>query len=99
MQERPGSDDSLAYSLASHRELILSLLDVVEARSVGEVGAAAGSFAAELLRWAEGSGARITAIDNAPTAELRSLAESRPELNLVEAMSIDALPVIEPSDV
>src|SRR5439155_759522 len=44
-------------------------------------------------------GARITAIDTAPTTELRALAESRPEFNLVEAMSIDALPVIEPSDV
>lgn len=93
------NETGLEYSLASLREVIFPLLDLVGARSVVEVGAAAGSFTAELLGWSDTGGAEITAVDSAPTPELRALAARDSRLRLVEAMSVDALPALAPADV
>lgn len=88
----------LQYSLASLGELVFAALDIVRPSSIVEIGAAEGDFTAELLTWAGSHGAYISAIDSAPSSRLKALAANRPELRLVEAMSIDALPAMEGSD-
>ena len=60
-------------------------------RSVVEVGAYAGDLTGLLLQWAEGSGARVAAIDPAPKAKLEQLAAQRADLELVRATSHEAL--------
>ena len=89
----------IEYSLASLCEVVFPLLDLVGAQSVVEVGAAAGSFTAELLEWSDAGRVQITAVDSAPTPELRALAARDARLRLVEAMSVEALPKLDPSDV
>lgn len=78
-------------SLAHTAELSLPCLDAAGARSVAEVGAYAGDFTRVLVDWAARSGARVTAIDPAPQPDLVALAGARPELELVQATSLEAL--------
>jgi hypothetical protein len=86
-------------SLATVRELVLQLLDVVSTSSVVEVGAFRGELTAELLGWAAARGARVSAIDPTPAPELLELARARPELELIRATSLEALPRIALPDV
>lgn len=78
-------------SLAHTAELSLPCLDAAGVRSVAEVGAYAGDFTRVLVDWAARSGARVTAIDPAPQPDLVALAGARPELELVQATSLEAL--------
>jgi SAM-dependent methyltransferase len=82
-------------SLATVKELVIGLLDVVAASSVVEIGAFRGQFTAELLA----HGTRVIAVDPQPAPELAALAEAHPELELVRATSLDALPSLAPADV
>jgi hypothetical protein len=86
-------------SMATVKELLLRLLDVVSASSVVEVGAFRGELTIELLGWAAGTDARVVAIDPTPAPELLELARARPELELIRATSLDALPRLAPPDV
>jgi Methyltransferase domain len=79
------------FTLLPFARIVLRLLDAVGAKSVVEVGADRGDFTAELLRWAEGSGAKITAIDPEPAAELAELDSRHPELNLIREPNPEAL--------
>jgi len=56
-----------------------------------EIGAYRGELTALLLDWAAGSGAAITAVEPDPPAELLELGEARPELELLEETSEEAL--------
>jgi len=79
------------HSLANAFEVVVPLLDTVDARFVIEVGAYAGDLTRELLAWADRRGATIAAIDPTPEPELEELARQRPDLELVRARSHDAL--------
>jgi Methyltransferase domain len=79
------------HSLINDVELITACLDGSGARSVVEVGAYAGDLTRLLLDWAEGSGARVWAIDPEPQPELLQLDEARPDLELIRATSLEAL--------
>ena len=79
------------YSLSNVRELLLACLEARGARTVLEIGAYEGDLTADLLDWAEGSGAHVAGIDPLPPAKLRELAAARPELELIEATSHDHL--------
>jgi hypothetical protein len=79
------------FTLLPFAGIVLRVLDAVGAKSVAEVGADRGDFTAELLRWAEGSGAKITAIDPEPAAELAELSSRHRELNLIRESSPEAL--------
>jgi Methyltransferase domain len=79
------------FTLLPFARIVLGLLDAVGAKSVIEVGADRGDFTAELLRWAKGSGAKITAIDPEPATELAELESRHGELNLVREPSPEAL--------
>lgn len=65
-----------------------------------EVGAYRGELTLELTGWAAGvdAGARITAIDPQPMDDLRELAAGLPALELVNEVSLDALPRLAPAD-
>jgi precorrin-6B methylase 2 len=78
-------------SLANVAEIILALLDAAAARSVVEIGAFRGELTRDLLDWAEGHGARVAAVDPAPSAELLELARQHPELDLIRETSFEAL--------
>jgi hypothetical protein len=78
-------------SLVNDAEVLIACLDAAGPRSVVEVGAYAGDLTRLLLQWAEGSGARVAAIDPAPKAELEELAAKRADLELVRATSHEAL--------
>jgi Methyltransferase domain len=82
---------SWGHSLANLLEIVFPLLDAVEARSVVEVGAYAGDLTRELLGWAKGAGASVSAIDPAPQPELIQLAERHTELELIRKTSHEAL--------
>lgn len=88
----------LGVSLINVAEVMLPCLDAVGARSVIEVGAYAGDLTALLLEWAEGSEARIVAIDPSPQPELAALDEARADLQLVRDTSLHALGRIELPD-
>jgi hypothetical protein len=86
-----GTDAPNPFSLAYFGEILFPCLEAVSARSVMEVGAYRGDFTGELLDWAQGAGASVTAVDPEPPPELLRLAERRPELKLIEQESHRAL--------
>jgi hypothetical protein len=92
----PYSNDPQRWgvSLAQSAEIMLPCLDAAGARSVVEVGAFAGDLTRVLVDWAAGAKARIGAIDPAPQQGLVALARERPELELIRATSLAALPRI-----
>jgi hypothetical protein len=61
-----GDPDENAGSLANLAEIVLACLDAVGARSVVEVGAYRGKLTTELMKWAEGVGGHVVAIDPVP---------------------------------
>lgn len=79
------------YSLANNRELVFACLDAAGARSVVEIGAEHGLFTRELLAWAGGGDAAVTAIDPSPHEMLVELAAGEPRLELIERTSTEAL--------
>jgi predicted O-methyltransferase YrrM len=90
--------DRTGSSLRNLVDVVFPCLDAVGARSVIEIGASHGDFTSELLDWATASGARVTAVEPAPAAELLELAERRPELELVRETSQEALRRLTPRD-
>src|SRR4051794_37275161 len=87
----PTDPDENAASIVNAAELVYGALDAAGARSVAEIGAFHGKSTRELLGWAERSGARVMAIDPTPEPALRELAGERPDLELIESTSIEAL--------
>ena len=89
----PGVTDpgGWGYSLANLTELMFPCLEAIETKSVVEIGAYRGELTRELLGWATGSGARVTAVDPEPPPQLLKLADEQPELELVRQTSHDAL--------
>jgi hypothetical protein len=79
-------------SMAQSAELMLPCLDAVGARSVAEVGAFAGDLTRVLVAWADGAGARVTAIDPAPQPGLEALEREHDKVELVRRTSLAALP-------
>jgi hypothetical protein len=73
---------------------MLPCLDAAGVRSIVEVGAFAGDLTRVLVEWAEGSGARVAAVDPSPQPGLVKLAEERPGLELIRETSLAALPVL-----
>ena len=67
----PTDPDENAASIVNAAELLFACLDAAGARSVAEVGAFHGKSTRELLGWAEGSGARVVAIDPTPEPALQ----------------------------
>jgi hypothetical protein len=88
----------LLHSLAEFRELIVSCLDLVEAKTVVEIGGEDGTFTRELATWAQSHGAKVWCVDPAPSAGLVALGDAEPALTLVGERSLDALPHLEPAD-
>ncbi len=86
-----GAPQDWDFTLLPFAALILRLLDAVGPEAVLEIGADKGDFTAELLDWAESSGAAVTAVDPEPAAELLALAERRSELRLIRRPSPEAL--------
>ncbi len=78
-------------SLINNGELLTACLDIASPRSVIEIGAYAGDVSTFLLKWAEPSGARLWAVDPSPQDELVALADERPDLQLVQETSHQAL--------
>src|SRR3954470_527081 len=87
----PTDPDENAASIVNLRELLFACLEAVGAKTVVEVGAFHGKSTRELLEWAAGSEARLVAVDPTPAVELRELAASRSDLELIERTSIEAL--------
>lgn len=88
----------LIHSLAEFRSLIFQCLGLVEPRSIVEVGSEEGTFTRELLHWARDHGATVTAVEPLLTPAVTELAESWPELRLVQEHSPQALEQLEPAD-
>ena len=84
--------DLWGTSMAQSAELMLPCLDAAGVRSIVEVGAFAGDLTRVLVDWAEPAGARVTAVDPAPQDGLVALAREQPELELIRATSLAALP-------
>ncbi len=83
--------DQTGSSLRNLAEVIVACLEAAGADSVLEIGASHGDFTAELLDWADGASAKVTAVEPDPPPELLALAERRPELELVRESSHEAL--------
>ena len=88
----------LLYSLAEFRELAFQCLDVVEARSVVEIGGEGGTFTSELLAWAEARDGKVRCIDPAPSDALVKMIDASPGAELVRSRSTDALAGMELAD-
>ena len=87
--------DRTGSSLTNLVDVVFPCLEAVGASAVVEVGASHGDFTSELLAWASGAEAKVTAVEPAPEPELLALAERHPELELVRETSHDALGRIE----
>jgi hypothetical protein len=83
--------DEAGYSLGNFFEIWSACFDAAGASTVIEVGAERGRLTQELLKWAGPGGARVTAIEPAPISDLLELVEERPELEVVEETSLEAL--------
>jgi hypothetical protein len=83
--------DGLGFTLGNFAEIIFPCLDAASVGSVVEVGSYKGDFTRDLLEWAEGSGARITAVEPEPPVEMLEVCAAHPELELVRETSHDAL--------
>ena len=94
----PTDPDENAASLANVAEILFGCLDATEAKTVVEIGAFHGKSTNEMLDWAKRSSATVIAIDPAPQPALRELAAARPELELIEATSHEALPELDAAD-
>jgi len=94
------ADDAplLLHSLSEFRELIFACLEAAGVSAVAEVGSEDGTFSRELATWAGGRGGRVFCIDPDPAPGLVALAESSPDVRLVQQLSVDALTSIEPCD-
>jgi hypothetical protein len=80
-----------ATSLLHNAEIVLGCLDGVGASSVVEVGAFMGELTRLLLRWADTSGASVTAVEIAPHPDLEALEPAHDNLRLIRASSHAAL--------
>jgi hypothetical protein len=96
---RDMADDVLIYSLSEHRELIFSVLEVVEPERVVEIGSEAGGMSREMVAWAERTDSQFVTVEPFPIAEMRELDRSSDSFTLVEGRSPDALSGLEPADV
>lgn len=85
-------------SLANNAEFLFGSLDAAGARSVMEVGAYDGELTALLLEWAAPHGGRVVAIDPEPQPPLARMADERDDLELIRALSHDALDDVELTD-
>ncbi len=94
----PTDPDENAASLSNVAEVLFGCLDAIEAKTVAEIGAFHGKSTNEMLDWAARSGARLIAVDPEPQPALVAIAAERPELELVEATSHDALPTLPDCD-
>jgi SAM-dependent methyltransferase len=83
--------NQVGYSLANVAELLFPCLEAAGARSVLEIGAYKGELTAELLAWAESTGAEIAAVDPQPEPALLELARQNPELELLRQTSHEVL--------
>ena len=90
--------DNGGSSLLNAAEVVIPCLEASGATSVIEVGAGSGGLTRELLDWAAGHGATVTAIDPSPTDGLLELAGHEPELELVQKTSHEALPELPQAD-
>jgi hypothetical protein len=86
------------YSLANVAELLFPCLEAVSAQSIAEIGAYKGELTAALLDWAARRGAKVTAVEPAPRAELDELATAHPELEVLRETSHRALGHIDLPD-
>ncbi|HTR76437.1 MAG TPA: class I SAM-dependent methyltransferase [Solirubrobacterales bacterium] len=88
----------LIHSLAQFGEATRRPLEIVEPRSIVEIGGEGGKFTAALLDWATEHNGTLTTIDTDPSAELRRLDGQSDAMRLVEQPSPDSLDEIEASD-
>jgi hypothetical protein len=85
-------------SPTNNAEFLFGSHEAAGARSVIEVGAYEGELTQVLLDWAEPHGGRVVAIDPDPQPPLARLADERDDLELVRALSHDALDDIDLTD-
>lgn len=93
--EDPGN---WGHSMANFGELLLAILEAVEAQTIAEVGAYAGDLTEVLVDWADDHGAAVTAVDPLPQPALSDLARSRPQLTLLEETGAGALATMDLPD-
>ena len=79
------------YSLANVSEIMNPCLDAAGVKTLLEIGSFRGELTEELLKWAEGSGAKIATVEPLPPADLIDLKKRRPELELIEDTGTGAL--------
>lgn len=93
MAPRKRVNDTLkwGYSLSNVFELVSACLDAAGTKTVLEIGSYEGVLTADLLDWAETSGAHIAGVDPVPPDLLEELAAERPELELIRELSLDVL--------
>jgi hypothetical protein len=84
--------------MAEFRELILSLLDLVCAETIVEIGGEDGTFTRELVARCKDRGGSVWCIDPKPSPALVSLCDAESAATLVQEMSVDALPHLKAAD-
>src|ERR671914_242493 len=79
MDPQQSDPKQLGYSLANVAEILLPCLEAARAKSVLEIGAYRGELTGELLDWAAGSGAGVTAVEPDPRRDTYYAPERIPE--------------------
>jgi len=78
--------------------VILGCLDLIDGRSITEIGGEDGTFTRELLAWATARDGRVSCIDPSPSSALADLVEGSPVGELHRRTSLEVLPGMAPSD-
>ncbi len=85
--------DAFAYSLSNFAEILFPCIEAVDPSSVLEIGAFKGTTTRDLLEWAQEreSDTEIIAMEPSPRDDFLELVAERPELKVVEELSLEAL--------
>ena len=79
-------------SISDYGEILYGSLDAAGVDTVLEIGAFQGRLTEALLVWAGRHDSQVVAVETEPTEELRSLQAAHPELTVIEATSLEAIP-------
>lgn len=81
----------LLHSMSEFADVILPVLEIVEARNIVEIGAEFGGMSGLLAGFAASAGGSLTSIDPAPKAEFLAWVAANPQVRHVAALSLDAI--------
>lgn len=90
--------EPLIHSMKEFGSIVFPVLDLVQPRSIVEIGAEHGGMTTQLHAWATDQGASLTSIDPNPSAAFRQWSRGAPGFQHIEAPSLEVLSTLPETD-